>query len=189
MRRRYFAGAAGVFIVMVGSVCAQKGTAGARRLTPVQPRPVPMGLVTVSQFEAVPSTIPFTANNPGSEVQAGALSTLTWNLNQGQSGHTWILTAHASTPAFSGCATVPASAISVKCVSASVNGGGLATAGCTVSNFTTLPKSGRLTVASGNEGNSSTQGYTVVLSFELADSWRYIADECPLNVVYTVISQ
>jgi hypothetical protein len=59
-----------------------------------------------------------------------------------------------------------------------------------VTNFTTLPTiptalSG-LTVASGNEGNASSHSYTVVLSYELADSWRYIANTCPLTVIYTV---
>lgn len=189
MRRRQLVGSFAVLIVMAGTVCAQKGNVGARHLTPVQPRPIPMGVGTVSLLEAVPSTIPFTANSPGSEIQGGALTTITWNMSQGQSGHTWTLTVRATSPVFNGCATVPASAISVKCVSASATGGGMASAGCVVSSFTPLLKVGKMNIASGNEGNTSTNNYTVVLSYELADSWRYIADECPLNVVYTVTSQ
>jgi hypothetical protein len=44
-------------------------------------------------------------------------------------------------------------------------------------------------VASGNEGNGSSHNYTVVLSYQLADSWRYIANTCPLTVTYTVNAQ
>lgn len=190
MRGRKVIGATGVFIVMVGTACAQKGTVGARHLTPVSPRPIPMAIVTVSQLEAVPATIPFTANSPGTNVQGGALATITWNMAQGKSGHSWALYATATTPVFVGCATVPASVISVKCVSASVTGGGLASAGCAVSSFAVLPSSSQgVSVASGNEGDANSHNYTVVLSFQLADSWRYIANECPLDVVYTVIAQ
>jgi hypothetical protein len=44
-------------------------------------------------------------------------------------------------------------------------------------------------VASGNEGNAGVHNYTVVLSYQLADSWRYIANTCPLNVTYSVNAQ
>jgi hypothetical protein len=44
-------------------------------------------------------------------------------------------------------------------------------------------------MASGNEGSASGHNFTVVLSYELIDSWRYIANTCPLNVSYTVIVQ
>lgn len=190
MRGRHLVGATGVFVLMMGTVCAQKGTVGARHLTPLAPSPIPMGIVTVGELQAVPATIPFTANSPGAKVPAGATATLTWTLTQGQSGHTWALQASATTPTFGGCTTIPDSAVSVKCVSASVTGGGLTTAGCTVTNFSPLPVPGRgITVANGNEGGATTHSFTVVLSFQLADSWRYIANECPLNIVYTVVAQ
>jgi hypothetical protein len=77
--------------------------------------------------------------------------------------------------------------VSVKCVSASVDGGGQVSAACTTGGFTTLPRAlPGLRVASGNEGNASSHNYTVVLGYELADSWRYIPNTCPLNVTYTV---
>jgi hypothetical protein len=102
----------------------------------------------------------------------------------------WTLRVGASSSSFSGCATVPESAVSVKCTSASVNGGGQASAGCNVANFTTLPNTlPGLPVASGNEGNAGLHNYTVVLSYQLADSWRYIANTCPLTVTYTLDAQ
>lgn len=105
-------------------------------------------------------------------------------------GKTWSLMAGASTSSFSGCTTVPVSAITIKCVSASVDGSGQSSAGCSMNNFTSLPNTlPGLPVASGNEGSAGTHGYPVVLSYQLADSWRYIANTCPLNVSYTVITQ
>jgi hypothetical protein len=85
---------------------------------------------------------------------------------------------------------VPVSAISVKCVSASASGGGQTSAGCNISGFTALPDTlPGLSLASGNEGNASSHAYTVVLSYQLTDSWRYTANKCPLNVSYTVVAQ
>jgi hypothetical protein len=43
-----------------------------------------------------------------------------------------------------------------------------------------------LQVASGSEGFGSSN-YTVVLNYELTDSWEYIANtSCPLIITYTV---
>ena len=99
--------------------------------------------------------------------------------------------AGATSSTFTECITVPVSAINVKCVSASASGGGPTSAGCNISMATTaLPNTlPGLSLASGNEGNSSSHAYTVVLSYQLTDSWRYIANTCPLNVSYTVVAQ
>jgi hypothetical protein len=135
----------------------------------------------VSELRATPGTISFTANNPGST---------TWEIDRGTNGKTWTLMVGSGSPSFSGCTTVPVSAISLKCVSASVQGSGQSSAGCNMSSFTTLPNTlPGLPVASGNEGNASGHNFTVVLSYQLIDSWRYIANTCPLNVSYTVIVQ
>jgi hypothetical protein len=78
----------------------------------------------------------------------------------------------------------------LKCVAASVDGSGQSSASCNLGSFTTLPSTlPGINLASGNEGNSSSHDYTVVLSYQLTDSWRYIANTCPLNVSYTVTAQ
>ena len=130
-----------------------------------------------------------TVCSPGSSASR-VHRTLTWEIDRGTNGKTWTLMVGSGSPSFSGCTTVPVSAISLKCVSASVQGGGQTSAGCNMSNFTPLPNTlPGLPVASGNEGNASGHNFTVVLSYQLIDSWRYIANTCPLNVSYTVIVQ
>jgi len=101
------------------------------------------------------------------------------------SGHdnkqNWTLTAQAGAASFTGCATVPASAVTVTCASTSVTGGG-GTGSC--SGSFTLSSSPQQ-VAGGLEGNS----YTVTLNFKLTDRWRYIAattPSCTLTLTYTV---
>jgi hypothetical protein len=59
-----------------------------------------------------------------------------------------------------------------------------------VNSFTTLPNTlPGLPVASGNEGNTGMHTYNVVLTYQLKDSWRYIANTCPLDLTYTVNAQ
>jgi hypothetical protein len=42
-------------------------------------------------------------------------------------------------------------------------------------------------VASGNEGSAGAHTFTVVLNYQLTDSWSYIANtSCPLTITYTV---
>ena len=194
MRKCTLFAATGVFIFVLGLAWAQKPMVSPRQPTPVFPsasQAVPTcGFSVVSLLRATPSTIPFTANNPGSTIAGGSVATVAWNITGGKNGQTWTLAVGASSSSFSGCATVPESAVSVKCTSASVDGGGHASAGCNVTNFTRLPNTlPGLPVASGDEGNASSHNYTVVLSYQLADSWRYIANTCPLTVTYTVNAQ
>jgi hypothetical protein len=42
-----------------------------------------------------------------------------------------------------------------------------------------------LQVASGSEGFGPSS-YTVVLNYQFADSWEYIANTCPLIITYAV---
>jgi hypothetical protein len=186
--------AMGVFILSLNLAWAQKSTMSPRQASPVFPSGSQLvsasGFSTVSLLRATPSTIPFTANDPGYEIVGGTVATVVWNITQGKFGQTWALWVGASSSSFQGCATVPESAVSVKCTSASVEGGGQASAGCNVHSFTTLPDTlPGLQVASGNEGNSSMHTYNVVLTYRFQDSWRYIANTCPLNLTYTVNAQ
>lgn len=186
--------AGGVFIFFSGMACAQKPVASKRLSIPAVPslsqHPLDSGFSAVTQLRAMPSAVPFTANNPGVTIAGGSVATLTWNITRGKNGQTWTLMVGANSPSFNGCTTVPESAVSLRCISASVDGGGQSSAGCTVTNFTTLANTlpGQ-SVASGNEGNGSAHNFTVVLSYQLTDSWRYIANTCPLIVSYTVNAQ
>jgi hypothetical protein len=191
MRKCILFASTGVMMFVIGMAWAQKPAASPRQPTPVFPaasQAVPIAVSSmVSLLRATPSTIPFTANNPGSSIAGGSVATVAWTITQGNNGRRWTLSVGASSSSFIGCPTVPESAVSVKCASASVTGGGQASAGCNVNSFTTLPNTlPGLPVASGNEGNSTSHNYTVVLSYQLADSWRYIANTCPLNITYTV---
>lgn len=187
--------AATALIAFAGALAvAQKPAATKRQPIPSSPSTgqnnQQFGFTQVSELRATPNSIPFLANNPGSGIPGGSVATINWEITQGRNGQTWTLMVGASSPITSGCTTVPVSAISLRCVSASVSSGGQASAGCNISNLSTLPGTlPGLPVASGNEGNSSSHNYTVVLSYQLTDSWRYIANTCPISVSYTVLTQ
>ncbi|HXX22380.1 MAG TPA: hypothetical protein VEO19_04445 [Terriglobia bacterium] len=166
------------------------------RLNPRRPSPVvsfdnsdasvnPLA-TTLSGMSATPATIQFTANNPGSAVAGNSSATVSWKISGGASGKTWTLSVYANSATFSGCSTVPASSVGVSCTSASVTGTG-ATASCQAGGPFTLPTTAPgQQVASGNEGNSSSHTFTVVLNYQITDSWEYIANTCPLTITYTV---
>jgi hypothetical protein len=191
MRKRIWIATTGMLLLVAGMAWAQKST-----VSPHQPSPMLQtasesefdgGFCRITQMRATPNTIPFQASNPGGAVAGGSVATVNWNIVQGRNGQRWTLRAGTVSSSFSGCPNVPASAVSIKCVSASVDGVGQVSAGCNVSNFTTLPNTlPGLSVASGDMGNANSHDYTVVLSYQLSDSWRYIAKSCPLNVTYTV---
>ena len=191
MRKCILFAAMAALMFAAGMVWAQKPKGQPILALPSARQDLPgNGFTAVSELRATPGTISFTANNPGSTIPGGSVATLTWEIDRGTNGKTWTLMVGSGSPSFSGCTTVPVSAISLKCVSASVQGSGQSSAGCNMSSFTTLPNTlPGLPVASGNEGNASGHNFTVVLSYQLIDSWRYIANTCPLNVSYTIIVQ
>jgi len=188
----WFAMTGVLFAVGMAWAQNQKPVSSPRQPTPAiqsgNPAIPSTGFCWVSMLRATPNTIPFTANNPGGTVAGGSVATVTWNVLQGRNGEMWSLNAGTTSSSFDGCTSVPASAVSVKCVSASVDGGGQASAGCNGAGFANLPNTlPGLTVARGNTGDAGSHNYSVMLSYELADSWRYIPKTCPLNVTYTVL--
>jgi hypothetical protein len=194
MRRCNLLATTSMVLFTVGTACGQKPTASTRQPIPALPSTsqnnLPGGFTAVTQLRAMPDTIPFAVNNPGGSIAGGSVATITWNISQGKNGRTWTLMAGATSSTFRDCITVPVSAINLKCVSASASGDGQTSAGCNLTNFVTLPNTlPGLSLASGNEGNATSHSYTVVLSYQLTDSWRYIANTCPLNVSYTVVAQ
>jgi hypothetical protein len=191
MRKCTLSAVTALFILAIGTGWAQKPATPKHQPIPSLPslnqNILNYGFSEVSQLRVTPSTISFMANSPGSTIAGGSVATLSWNITQGRNGKSWTLRVGANSPSFGSCTTVPVSAISLKCVSASVDGGSQSSAGCTLTNFTALPNTlPGLPLASGNEGSASTHTYTVVLSYQVTDSWRYIANSCPLNVSYTV---
>jgi hypothetical protein len=140
--------------------------------------PATTGLGTVS---ASPSTISFTSTNPDAgSVSGSASSTVSWNTSSGSSSSTWNLKVQAAASSFTGCATVPTSAVTVTC--SSVSGGSSGACESAVALSTTGQK-----VATGKESTSTSAPYSVTLNFTLTDSWEYIANSsCTLSLTYTV---
>ncbi len=143
----------------------------------------PVYAATLGPILATPATISFSATDPDLGSAAGsATSTVTWSILNGRDNkQTWTLTAQAGGASFTGCATIPASAVTVTCASTSVTGGG-GTGSCSGPvALSTSPQQ----VAGGLEGND----YTVTLNFRLTDRWRYVAataPSCTLTLTYTV---
>ena len=138
---------------------------------------------------ATPATISFVANNPGSNITGSASASVTFSMTT--TGHNpWTLKVGSAATTFTGCATVPTSAVSVTCSSATIAGNAHgATAACSVGSFTTLPGSiPGLQVANGLEPSSFSLGvpFTIILNYRLADSWAFVANTCPLTLTYTV---
>ena len=186
--------------IMLATVSALLLTGGLARgqktrLAPRRPNPtIPLDssdspgvpMVTSLSGMSATGTIQFNANNPGSAI-AGGSATVKWTISGGASGNTWTLSVYANSTTFTGCSTVPASAVGVTCSSASHTGTG-ATSSCQSGGPFSLPTTAPgQQVASGNEGNSSSHTYTIVLNYQLTDSWEFIANaSCPLTVTYTV---
>ena len=189
MRKFIMLAAAGTLVLAGGLAWAQKTTVNPRRPNLVLPLagsdPSPMA-TSLSAMSATPATIQFTANNPGSAVAGNSTATVQWTIDGGTSGNTWTLSVYANSTTFTGCTTVPASAVGVSCSSAS-HTGTRPSATCQSGGPFTLPTTAPgQQVASGNEGSSSSHTFTVVLNYQITDSWEYIANTCPLTITYTV---
>lgn len=141
-------------------------------------------LATVSNLAVSPTSMTFVATDPDLVTVTGPATTVTWQVAGGTGSATWTLKVAASASTFAGCATVPASAVTVSCTSATVGGGGgNGTCGGAVALSTTPTQ-----IASGKEGGG-TRDYTVTLGSTLADKWKYIATQtpsCTLTLTYTV---
>jgi hypothetical protein len=138
---------------------------------------------TITGLSAIPSTISFSAANPdGGFVFGSSVATLNWSVQSGSTLQPWTVSVQSGSPTFAGCATVPVSAVSVACESASVGGGG----GTGLCGGTFTLSTSAQQIAGGAQGNG-TQSYTVRVNYMLAESWRYIANpSCNLTLTYTV---
>ena len=191
MHRFIMIATASALVLAGGLGWAQKARLSPRRPSPAVPfdSSDPSPAATPGNLTATPATIQFAANNPGSAVAGNSSATVQWTISGGLRGNTWTLSVYANSSTFSGCSTVPASAVAVSCSSATASGTG-ATATCQSGGPFTLPTTAPgQQVASGNEGASfiNPTSFSIVLKYQLTDSWSYIANtSCPLTITYTV---
>lgn len=168
-------------VALTGVVCpaVAEGLRGGRCMLPK----LGWALGTISSLTSTPGTVTFAATNPDSGAVSGSsAATLHWSVLGGSNSQNWAVSVQASSSAFTGCPTVPVSAVSVSCTSASV-GGGSGTGSCS-GTFTLSTVAQQ--VAAGVEGNGA-QSYMVQLNYTLAESWRYVANSsCTLTLTYTV---
>ena len=137
------------------------------------------GTAIVSGLTASPATISFHATDPDrGTVIANSVSTITWTLNGGNADQPWALLIQANGTSVSGCPTIPVSAVTVSCSSAS-------TGSCNNGSFPLSSTSQQ--VAGGSEIPGSST-YTVIINLSLADRWSYIATQssCTLSLNYIV---
>ena len=173
----------------VGLLVLSSGLAAAAESKPRRPRvladlPPPIYAATLGPITASPSTISFSATDPDvvPNVSGNSAATVSWSITSGGSpSQTWTLTVQAPVSSFSSCSTVPVSAVTVRCASASVTGGGGSGSCRPAFTRSTSPQ----TVASGKEGNN----HTVTINFNLADTWKCVAAQspaCTSTITYTV---
>ena len=147
-------------------------------------RPAGLNLAfgTLAALSATPGTISFQAANPDSgQVSGSSPARLTWNVSRGSHLQHWTLSVQSGSSSFTGCPTVPASAVQVSCSSASASRGGTGVCGGSFP-LSTSPQQ----IAGGAEGEV-TSSYSVSLNFTLAESWRYVANStCSINLSYSV---
>jgi len=183
-----------VLIGAAGLAWAQKGkTPGSTRAVPAPTGRGPVPLTrTFKSTTVTPDGVSFAATNPDTDSPVpgnptGPSATVAWSVQSFfDGGGSWTLTIAPSSSTFTGCVTVPATAVAVACTSATASGG---TAACTsTGTYVALPSTGTLTVAQGTYPVAlfNTFNYTVLLNYQLTDSWEYVANTCPLTVTYTV---
>ena len=163
-------------IALLGAMVAKPPLVPLRKTPAADPEPDagPNFTLTVSP------TISFAATNPTTlpVVTGTPQATATFAARGSGGGNTWTLKVNAAATAFTNCATVPVSAVTVTCATATVTGL-TGTHGATAACAAAFPLSTTATtVASGYDANN-TLTYTVTITFTLADSWKYIAEMSP----------
>jgi hypothetical protein len=140
-------------------------------------------------LKASPGTISFSATDPDlGAVTGSSASTVTFTLKGGANARTWSVGIQAGSSTFTGCTTLPASAVTATCSSVTIthNSGATPTAGTCSAAFA-LSSTSSTTVASGEEGGGNT--FSILINFTLSDSWQNIAatsPTCPLTLTYSL---
>jgi hypothetical protein len=157
-----------------------------------QTRPRTLRIVNVHPAEAniknasvTPQPLQFLATDPDvGSVPAAAPATVSWQITGAHTTGTWKLSVNAAASAFSGCGTVPISAVTVRCASAGIDGHRGSGACGGPFQLSNLPQM----VALGRQGNGNAW-FTVIVNFTFQDGWQYIAatsSPCTLNLNYVI---
>ncbi|MBE7542437.1 MAG: hypothetical protein M9913_13730 [Bryobacteraceae bacterium] len=140
----------------------------------------------IHSFTVTPGALSFTALDPdaGGPVPQVSLAYVDFRANLFQA---WRLYVQAEMPLLENCATVPVSALQVRCQSATITGFlNLGSAAC---NSATIPLStSPQLVAQGNQGIFNNQ-ISANLQVGFADRWRYaaaVSPACSVSLRYTV---
>ncbi len=141
------------------------------------------GQTDITSFTVTPTALNFTATDPDTGGPAAQSSTAVIRFS-GALFRPWTLYVQAEGPTLTNCGSIPASALILRCSTASINGW-LDSASCNASSIplSTTPA----TLAAGNQGIFST-AITVNLQVSFADSWRYraaLAPACTVSLRYT----
>ena len=143
-----------------------------------------MGQTNVTSFTVTPTALNFAAIDPDTGGPAAQPSTAVARISGAWFG-AWYFYVQSETPTLTNCGSIPASALIVRCQTASINGF-LSNASC---NSSSIPLSTtQATMASGNVGIFSS---TITVNFQVsfADRWRYraaLAPACTVSLRYTV---
>jgi len=144
---------------------------------------------SINSLTSSPTSISFFATDPDLGPYSGNSSaTLVFDLQSGNNSRTWSMTVSAGTSTFSGCTTIPASAVKATCSAVAVTNTGGPTSGTGTCSAAGTLSTTALTIATGNESNGSDK-YTITINFLLTDSWAYIAQTsptCPLTLTYSI---
>jgi len=161
---------------------AMLASSAGRPVLPAKPRTnvsLPSAQATVSMYVS-PSSISFTATDPDTGIVAGNTASTVFWFYSGINKKTWSMSLQAGATTFSGCSTVPVSAVTATCSTIQV-GGGSQPCGSAVT-LSTAPQ----VIASGTEA-AGFASYQVNITFTLADSWKYVAKmspSCSLTLTY-----
>lgn len=146
-----------------------------------KPRPA----ATTPGAAVSPATVNFAATNPGTLPSVLGSPITTFTYGDAPAGSTGTLYVAAAT--FTGgaaCANIPASAVTVTCVSATASPSTCATVQCVAGSpsLSTTP----VAIGSGivNAG-TCTPNITYTLNFNFADNWKYTAETCTLVITYS----
>jgi hypothetical protein len=138
---------------------------------------------SLESLSAKPKSISFQAANPDSgQVSGSSPGSLTWKVSRGDHLQNWTLSVQSASSSFTGCPTVPVSAVQVSCGSASASGvRGTGVCGGSFPLSTTAQQ-----IAGGAQGDGNGE-YSVSMNFTLAESWRYVANSaCTITLTYSV---
>lgn len=141
---------------------------------------VPPAASTPVTMVATPATISFAAADPDAGLVSGNSASTVYGTYNGNNRRTWSVTVQSSAGTFSGCPTVPVSAITATCSAIQVNGINQP-CGAAIA-LSTTPQ----VIASATEVGGRFL-YQVNLTFTLTDIWKYIAKmsrSCSLTLTY-----